>query len=189
MKLELLAVCTLVLAGCGADAEGHEPTSPGAAPIGGDAQIEGRSPGAVALAQVDENLARLRALDVVLVGELVVDMPQEATNCYGPCPGSEPKILAAKEDAALRLAKLVPVAETAVKAPSSYLCTELVDANLAALNALHVVEVKGLVHSQPKNSPSCYNLPCPADIEAAKAEDAARAAKLDALARGTANGA
>src|SRR5262245_4649688 len=35
-----------------------------------------------ASARVDENLERLRALQLFEVGALIVDMPAEATNCY-----------------------------------------------------------------------------------------------------------
>ena len=63
----------------------------------------------VALAGVDENLERLRALELFEVGELIVAMPLEATNCYGipPCPGSEDAVRAAEADAARQLEELV----------------------------------------------------------------------------------
>jgi hypothetical protein len=137
---------------------------------------------AEALAEVDQNLARLRALQVFEVGGLLVDMPKEATNCYGPCPGSEKLIEEAKRDAALRLANLTAAAETAVKTPAEDACAQAtIDANLAALAALSIVGVDGLVVVQPKNQQACYNLPCPEDIEQAKAATCENAGALAAI--------
>src|SRR5829696_6472578 len=64
-----------------------------------------------AVANIDVNLERLRALEVVGVGDLIVKLPAEATNCYGPCPGYEDAPVKAKEDAAARLEALADVAE------------------------------------------------------------------------------
>jgi hypothetical protein len=116
------------------------------------------------------------------VGDLIVDMPEEATNCYGPCPGSEGAIAKAKEEAALRLDKLADVAESAIKSPVADACADTtIDQNIAALKALQIVEVQGLVKEEPKASGNCYNLPCPEDIEAAKAVTCERAGKLASI--------
>lgn len=189
MSLKVLATCALgALVGCTVAA----PDSSDAPISGDDDSNAGRgvvqfhdTSGAEALARVDENLERLRALDVFEVGQLIVDMPAEAFNCYGPCPGSEALILAAQEEAALRLDELVPAAEAAIGTPSSYLCTELIDENLEALRALEIVEVTGMIQAVPENNPQCYNLPCQEDIDAAAAENDLRAAKLDSIARET----
>lgn len=45
---------------------------------------------------------------------------------------------------------------------------------LDALNALEIVAVTSLVTTEPVNNPSCYNLPCPGDVEAAKAANKRR---------------
>lgn len=141
------------------------------------------SAGAEALARVDENLERLRALDVFEVGGLLVRLPEEAVSCHGACPGAEPAIRAAEEEAALRLADLAAVAELAAGEPGSYLCTELVDENLDALRALEIVEIHGLVAAAPEGALSGYELPCRQDIAAAKAIHEERAAALDSIAR------
>jgi hypothetical protein len=142
---------------------------------------------AAALARVDDNLARLHALDVFELGELIVQMPEEATACYGqPCPGSEPLIEAAKGEAALRLDDFVAAAEPAAAEGIAGNCEPaVVDANIAALQALQVVDVKGLIEEQPKNNPNCYNLPCQEDIDAAQAITCDRAGKLASIVEAT----
>jgi len=185
MNLKIVALCALAVAGCAAQPEERDPakqpaTDPVPSEQTGDRAVHA---GALALAQVDLNLARLRDLDVLEVGDLLVDLPAEASNCYGPCPGSEAAILQAKQEAALRLAEFVEVAEAAAAAPSGYLCTEQVDENLAALAGLEIVEVLGLVQVEPANNPQCYNLPCQADIDAANAANELRAAQLDSIAQ------
>lgn len=136
-----------------------------------------------AMEHVDANLARLRALQVFEVGALVVDLPEEAFNCYGPCPGSEPAITAAKVKAATRLAALADVAEAVAEAPPANACAlSTVDDNLAALQALRIVGVASLIEAQPAQNPQCYNLPCEEDIAAAKLINCARAGKLAGIA-------
>jgi hypothetical protein len=159
------------LAGCSVPVAGTHTTEPGA-PI--DAQQ--------AVAQIDQNLARLQALDVFQVGQLVVAEPASAGSCYGPCPGAAEAIAAAKSKSAVRLAELADAAETAVASPASAACEQSsIDANLAALSALQIVGVNGLVVTQPANNPQCYNLPCPADVKAATATNCARASKLASI--------
>ena len=189
MNFKIVALCALTVAGCASEPAERHPVKPGSTePARPDRSGEWvGNAGAEALAHVDLNLARLRDLDVIEVGELLVDLPDEAFNCYGPCPGSEAAIQAANEAAALRLQDFVEVAEAAAAAPSGYLCTEQVDENLAALAGLEIVEVLGLVQVEPANNPQCYNLPCQADIDAANAANELRAAQLDSIARG-ANG-
>jgi hypothetical protein len=149
---------------------------------GTEAQTPAKVDPAAALAHVDQNLARLAALQVFTVGALIVDLPQEATNCYGPCPGTEGMVQKAKENAAVRLEKLTALAEAAADKAEPASCEKAaVDQNLAALSALRIVGVDGLIEVQPKNNPQCYNLPCQADIEAAKAATCAHAAELAAI--------
>ena len=132
---------------------------------------------------VDENLARLQALDVFTVGQLIVDLPAGAGSCYGPCPGAEAAIAVAKTRSATRLAELADAAEKAAASPLPDACAQpSVDANLAALSALHIVGVSGLIVTQPANNPHCYNLPCAEDKAAAQAATCARAGKLAAIA-------
>jgi hypothetical protein len=172
------------LAGCGGSVEG--PTSQ--APVGEKTPVV-EEPAATeqgaseAVANIDKNLERLRSLEVVGVGELIVKLPEEATNCYGPCPGFEDVIADAEKDAAERLQSLATVAEAAVKTPAQDACAAAsIDANLAALRGLEVVEVEGLLKAEPKNNPNCYNLPCQEDIDAAQAITCERAGKLASIA-------
>jgi hypothetical protein len=154
--------------GCG----GTPPTQTPAqtqAPTGGDPQP---------VTSVEQDLERLRALQVVEVGQLVLDLPAAATACYGiPCPGSSlwPTYDAEKARQAGRLDQLVTLANVA--AHNQYLTPHQAseaDAAVQALAGLQIVEVSGLVEAKPANNPSCYNLPCPADQAAAEAENARR---------------
>jgi hypothetical protein len=112
-----------------------------------------------------DNLARLRALQVFTVGQLIQGQPAETFSCYGPCS---------------RLGKLVVAAENAVTMPAPAGACEkgAIDANLAALEALQILHVEGLIVEKPKNSTSCYNNPCPGDVAAARDVTCTRAGKL-----------
>ncbi len=133
---------------------------------------------AAAIANIDTNLERLRALHVVEVKSLIVDKPVGTGNCYGaPCPDE------VRGRAAVRLEKLVAVAEFAVQ--TQYVaarCIERVDTNLAALSSLKIVELGAFLRTAPANNPLCYSLPCPSDVEAADIENEARAADLESIA-------
>ena len=162
------------LAGC------TVPVSGSVHPAGGDPAQTTVDPQATQ--HVDENLARLQALQVFTVGQLIVDLPAGAMSCYGPCPGAEAAIAAAKTRSATRLAELADAAETAAASPLPDACAQpTVDANLAALSALRIVGVSGLIVTQPVQSGNCYG-PCPADKAAAEAATCARAGKLAAIA-------
>ena len=52
----------------------------------------------------------------------------------------------------------------------------------AALDALEIVDVRGLLVAQPANNPNCYNTPCPQDIATAQAQTAIRAGYVHAWA-------
>jgi hypothetical protein len=138
------------------------------------------------LAESEPDLARLRALEAFDVGPLELALPGEATACYGlPCPGWEERVGVEVARQLPRLAELTRVAEDAraeaygdAAAPS----TAEVDAALASLRELHVVRVGELLVAQPATDPYCYNLPCPEDIEAARVENAERAAFVTRLA-------
>ena len=88
---------------------------------GAEAQTPAQIDPAAALAHVDQNLARLKALQVFEVGQLIVDMPEGAMNCYGPCPGTEAAVEKAREQAAVRLEKLTTVAVSASEKPAVFL--------------------------------------------------------------------
>jgi hypothetical protein len=158
------------------------------APGVGGAPLAGSPPawpvaGSKAAAHVDENLARLQALDVFIVGRLVVDVAAAPTSCSGPCPGAEAAFNAAHSKSATRLAQLAAVAEKAAAFPFPDGCEQsAIDENLAALSALRIVRVSGLVVPPPANDPQCHDKPCPADGAAAAAAAAAMCARAGKLA-------
>ncbi len=131
---------------------------------------------------VDENLARLAALDVFEVGQLIVEEPASASNCYGPCEGYEEDLAKAEAAAAARLAKFT---DRAVKAEAAGESEVDPDADLAALRALEVVEIGALLHAEPKNNKQCYHLPCAWDIAAAEAVNEQRLERLAAIVKAT----
>jgi hypothetical protein len=136
-----------------------------------------------ALARVDLNLERLQALEVMTVGDLVLDVPDEAVSCYGTCPGWEEEVAAARQRSAERLEHMAAIAEEAVATPSGddACAQEAIDANLAVLRDLGIVEIGQLLVEQPVASPDCYNLPCPGEEERAREVTCERARKLDAI--------
>ena len=136
-----------------------------------------------AVARIDANLERLRALHVVDVGQLILRVPEGAQNCYGVCPEDEPR---ARAEAAERLSHFADVAVShAARTPADACSDAAVDSNLAALRALRLVEVNGLVRAEPSNNPNCYNLPCAEDIEAARQLTCERAGQLANIAAAT----
>ncbi|MFV8755242.1 hypothetical protein ACNOYE_32230 [Nannocystaceae bacterium ST9] len=128
------------------------------------------------------DLDQLAALAVFEVGPMLARYPAGAFNCYGVCPGLEDEIAEANEAAGERLAALAELAGAALEAePASEpeVCEQAtIDANLAALRALEIVEVGEFLALAPRNNPNCYNLPCAEDIEDAAAKTCERATTL-----------
>lgn len=126
---------------------------------------------------VQDSLDRLRALDLFNVGTLVMKLPANSMQCYGLCPGFEGVYHTELTRQAARLSVFVERAQLCnsgncyVSLPESG-AVEL--SALSALNALEIVHVTSLVTAAPKNNPSCYNLPCAEDLEAAKTENRRR---------------
>jgi hypothetical protein len=79
-----------------------------------------------------DSLARLRALQVFTIKELVAGQPAERMSCYGPCE---------------TLGRFVQLSEAAAKQPAPAGSCEpaAIQANLAKIEALKVVRVEGLV--------------------------------------------
>ncbi len=133
-------------------------------------------------ASIQQSLDRLRALQVIEVGNLVLNLPAEATSCYGvPCAGSAWIQPYRDEQArqAPRLEKLAVLAEETMH--NQYLTPHdksEAEAAIQALNALQIVSVGALITVQPNNSLECYNLPCPSDIQAADQENAKRVTEV-----------
>lgn len=127
---------------------------------------------------IEQSLGRLRELELFSVDRLVLKLPDNARDCYGvPCPGDAAGQAAYDQELrrqATRLASLVDTAQ-ACNSGHCYLFSPTTgEEAVAALNALEIVHVGALVVTEPKNDPSCYNLPCPAEVERAKAENRRR---------------
>jgi hypothetical protein len=133
---------------------------------------------------VDDNLARINALEVVEVSGMIVQYPEGSMNCYGICPGFEDEVAEAECDAAEKVAAIAIVAEAADVEPVENFDSEVVDADLARLAALEVVDVERFVEAIPENNPECYNMPCQEDIEAADLANRERQATLRAIVEG-----
>jgi hypothetical protein len=132
-------------------------------------------------ASITQTFDRLRALQILDVGNLVLNLPAEATACYGvPClnsPWQQP-YLDERARQAPRLATLADAFEQANR--DAYLQpAPMSEANAAiqSLSSLKVIEVGGVIQAQPANNPQCYNLPCQSDIDAAQLENERRVAK------------
>jgi hypothetical protein len=134
---------------------------------------------------IERSLERLNALQIVAGARLVLDLPAEATACYGvPCPESTwvGPYQAERARQAPRLDQLATLAEATVTDPNLVLHDKSeADAAIRALNGLAVIEVGALVQAAPANNGQCYNLPCPEDVEAADRVNAARVSQVFAI--------
>lgn len=126
-------------------------------------------------AQAQASLERLGALELLTLGELVVDAPTGPANCYGPCADDATDQAWMQEHArqAERLDALVDAAESAAEAATAADPGDI-GASIEALDALRIVEVDGMYHDQ---AAGCYVGTCPGDEE--------RAGAIEELAQGT----
>ncbi len=173
LQTRLLAgIAAVVLVGCGHAGDlqptNGAPRAPAVQDDDGDGVADPLPPPdaddvATARARGDAALARLAALQVVEVGAIVDGMPGEGPNCYSlPCSDEE---YAAQVD---RLEVLVDVVAAAVEAGPLALtpqtlaaaqeadCSALnadVATSIAALEALNIVDVQGLVGGDASH---CY---------------------------------
>lgn len=159
----------LGLTGCGTDHAATRPAETPAVTQPSRAELQ---------RAVQQSLARLEALQLVTGPSLVLKLEDNARGCYGvPCPGDAEGQRAYDAELArqsTRLAAFVEQLEACnsghcyVSAPQN--AQEAVD----ALNALEIIRVSALATAEPQNNPSCYNLPCTEDVEAANAENRRR---------------
>jgi hypothetical protein len=168
LKASGLAIA-LGLGGCGSD--GNPPPSV--------AEVD---------ASITQSFDRLRALQVFSSERLVMNLPAEATACYGaPCDKEkwQPAIDAERARQAPRLSKLADLTEAATR-DASLTPRAIYDSELAvqALAALQIVEVDSLVQVQPQNNADCYNLPCPSDQKEADRVNGLHVAEAFAIAEG-----
>jgi len=137
-------------------------------------------------ADVAEHLARLQALQTVQVGKLVLSLPCQAASNYGSCPDDVYAGLVKEAYArqAPRLARLTEVAEAIARAEVTPMdpASADIEADLAALNRLAIVDVQGLLTIAPVYTGHCYGA-CPEDKDRANAENQRRAGVAHALAR------
>jgi hypothetical protein len=177
-RLEWLARRLVLILGLGAGAAACDANEPLPAPpttASATTPTETPTPAptsrAALEAQVEQDLARLRALEVVEVGGLVIDLPGSPGACYGHCSERD---LRKVPDAALsrqapRVHALADIGDSVLE--NSYPTTLDVSragAAIAALDALAIVDLGGLLTVGPANNPSCYNLPCSEDVAKAK---------------------
>jgi len=193
MKIRQWIGCVLALAGlagCAAHTDDYAGSSTTAAGTVAHVPVTAKVDGIEATA--DEHLARLEGLELFEVGELLVGMPQMATNCYGPCPEwlemdadeQAAEIQALRDLQEARLAALVAIAED-VREDWEYRTPAdpaLAEQHLNAIRALRIVEVGDLVVTAAENNPYCYNLPCADDVARADEANALRAEELAAIA-------
>jgi hypothetical protein len=129
-------------------------------------------------AEAEAGLARLRALEVVEVRGLVLDLPAAASQCYGLCWNDAtygPAIVAEYQRQLPRLSKLADIGERVLT--NSYPTTDKVEdapPAIAWLEKLEIVELGQLLTVEPAKNPSCYSLPCQSDIDKARATNEAR---------------
>ncbi|MBL8912203.1 MAG: hypothetical protein JNM17_16045 [Archangium sp.] len=160
----------LGLSGCGTDhaATRPAPETPAAA-----------SPSRAELQRaVEQSLAKLEGLQLVSGPSLVLKLEDNARGCYGvPCPGDAQGQKAYDAELARQSTRLAAFVEQldACNSGHCYVSSpQTAQEAVDALNALEIIRVSALATAEPKNNPSCYNLPCGEDIEAARAENARR---------------
>jgi hypothetical protein len=172
-KTKLTVALAIGLSGCGIDRGATKTAEPVTVPP--TAEQPSSATDRAALEQsVQESLDRLRALDLFTVDRMVMTLPANAGQCYGPCPGEEEAYQTELARQAKRLSAFVDQAQQC-NSGNCYLFTPESGAQaLSALNALEIVQVSSLVTAAPKNNASCYNLPCAQDIEAARVENQRR---------------
>jgi hypothetical protein len=136
---------------------------------------------------VDQSIAdsfdKLRGLQMVSVGGLVLNLPAEATACYGlPCPGS-PYEQQYRDERARQAPRLATLANLATQANADESVQAVdptqADAAVKALNDLAIVSVSGIVVTQPTNSVNCYTQPdvCAANEASTKQQNGLRVAR------------
>jgi hypothetical protein len=134
-------------------------------------------------AAVWEAFFALQDLEIVAVGDVILDLPDEAICAYGwsACPGFEEEVDNALRKVAPRITGLVHFAQFAADeeaAPQGDTCSDsIIEANLDALADLEIIQVNALLVETPeRNCP--YNLPCEEDVAIAEQITCDRAAAL-----------
>jgi hypothetical protein len=133
-----------------------------------------------------DQIMALHDLDVVQVGDVILDLPEEAICAYGwtPCTGFEADVLDALRAVGPRLEELNHLAEFAVneglEAHDDSCAESAIEANLEQLTDLEIVMVGNLIAEEPeRNCP--YSVPCEEDIALAEQITCERAEALDRI--------
>ena len=117
--------------------------------------------GKVSYAEFQENdtaardsIRQLAELEVLAVGDLIVDAPEGSQNCYGPCEDDATDQVWMQEHA-WQVARLQALTEEAVALAQQAPTANPMDrqASLDALNELEIIEIEGMFQHQPAN---CY---------------------------------
>jgi hypothetical protein len=173
-------------AGC-AEMESAPKASPGTSGAPAEepdrAAAEAQDHSAIA-ASINADLARLQALQVITAPTILLDLPAEATACYGsPCEDSwvEP-FWAEHARQAKRLHQFADIAEATAPtvARGAHDKSEAEEA-IATLDALHLIAGAALVEAAPANNPECYHVPCLSDVAAADETTGLHVAQLFAV--------
>jgi hypothetical protein len=174
-----------VAAGCDGGAGPLEPAGAGPVEPAGAGPVEPAAAATPATgsrdaldAEVRDDLTRLRALQLVEVGNL--RLPDQKTYCYGnPCPDGpawQSALDSAYQRQVPRLTHLTRIAELAAGDSNvTGADADAAAADIAVLNAMGIVELGHLLISAPASDPRCYNTPCPEDVAQATATNARRA--------------
>lgn len=133
-----------------------------------------------------DELFALQGLEIIDVGDILLDLPEEAICAYNwsPCPGFDEDVSNALRDAAPRLEALSHFAKVAndesPQSRSSTCAEDMILENIGQLADLEIVQIGDLNVAEPeRNCP--YNVPCEQDIEAAIEITCARAEVLDRI--------
>lgn len=113
--------------------------------------------------RASDSLQALAELELVYVGDMIVDAPAASHNCYGPCD-DDPVDLAWMAEHARQTERLSRLTELAGEVAGAH-ATPVADLTeaLEALDALQIVGIQGVQYAP--SSGNCYVSACPGDDE------------------------
>jgi hypothetical protein len=186
----LVLLWGLTVAGCGGAGPGPEPTSTvDPAPTAGTTPVVDTLTGDALVLAIEADMQRLAELSAVSVDGLVVHT-SEGGACYVyPCQAAQSgsPLEADYQRQEARLLALDALAASVAGARDTLAPATDTNADLAALRALQIVQLGGLVTVPQPTTGNCYSLPCADDIARVQVENQRRAAVLHALAVEAAN--
>jgi hypothetical protein len=178
-RYEALARRLVLVLGLGAGTAACEASGPLSNDLPATPPPVARSAALPALeAEADAELAHLRALQIVEVRDLVLQLPDASSSCYGPCSADAWDQIVTEEyrRQVPRLHALGRLADGAIHDSYPYpVTTNAGPQDVEALNAFEIVNLGALLVAQPANNPLCYNTPCPEDVQKADEDTGLRA--------------